>query len=68
LQTLKLDFGTLRVPRTARLSLIAGDDPQAYNEPGVPPAVVVRELEAAPFGRSITVPPVSVSLYEIAVK
>jgi len=66
-QTLKLDFGPLRVPRTARLSLIAGDDPQAYNKPGVPPAVVIREIGAAPFGRTITVPPVSVSLYEIAV-
>jgi alpha-N-arabinofuranosidase len=66
-QTLKLDFGALRVPSAARLSLIAGDDPQAYNEPGVPPAVVIREMEAAPFGRSVTVPPVSVSLYEIAV-
>ncbi len=64
--TLKLDFGAFRVPKTARLSLLAGDDPQAYNEPGVLPAVVVREIEDAPFGRSVTVPPVSVSLYEIA--
>lgn len=64
-RTLKLDFRGLRVPKTARLSLLAGDDPQAYNEPGVPPAVVIREIEGAPFGRSITVPPVSVSLYEI---
>lgn len=67
-QTLELDFGELRAPRTARLSLLAGDDPQAYNEPGVPPAVVIREVETAPFGRAVTVPPVSVSLYEIAIR
>ena len=67
-QTLRLDFGRLGLDRTARLFLIAGSDPQLYNEPGQPPAVVIQEKEGAPFGTAVTVPPVSVSLYEVAVR
>lgn len=65
--TLRLDAGELALPRTARLFLVAGDDPRACNVPGQPPGVAVRETEAAPFGKKLMVPPISVSLYEIAV-
>jgi alpha-L-arabinofuranosidase len=67
-QTVKLDFGTLRLASTANLYLIAGGDPQLYNEPGKPPAVVIEEKDGVSFGKKVTVPPVSVSLYEVAVK
>jgi alpha-N-arabinofuranosidase len=67
-RTLRLDAGKLRLPETARLFLVAGDDPRACNVPGRSPQVAVRETEAAPFGRKITVPPISVSLYEITVR
>ncbi|MGZ5556096.1 MAG: alpha-L-arabinofuranosidase C-terminal domain-containing protein, partial [Candidatus Aminicenantales bacterium] len=66
-QTIKIDAGTLRLPKTAKLFLVAGDDPRACNVPGQPPAVTVRETESAPFGKKITVPPISVSLYHIGV-
>ncbi|MGZ5439944.1 MAG: alpha-L-arabinofuranosidase C-terminal domain-containing protein, partial [Candidatus Aminicenantales bacterium] len=66
-QTIKLDAGKLRLPKTAKLFLVAGDDPRACNVPGQPPAVTVRETESAPFGKKITVPPISVSLYHIGV-
>ena len=66
-QTIRLDAGKLRLPKTARLFLVAGDDPRACNVPGQPPAVAVRETESAPFGKKITVPPISVSLYHIGV-
>jgi alpha-L-arabinofuranosidase len=66
-QTLSLDFGKLKLPKTAKLYLVAGDDPRACNVPGKPPAVVAKEVDAAPFGRKITVPPISVSLYHIGV-
>jgi hypothetical protein len=65
--TLKLDAGTIRLPRTARLFLVGGLDPRACNVPGQPPAVTVHETADAPFGKKILVPPISVSLYEIAV-
>jgi len=67
-QTVRLEAGTLRLPKKAKLFLVAGDDPRACNVPGQPPAVAVREIEAAPFGRTITVPPISVSLYQIGVR
>ena len=67
-QTLRLDFGALGLMKTAKLYLIAGGDPQLYNEPGKPPAVVIEEKDGVPFGKKVTLPPVSVSLYEVAVK
>ncbi|HMA54404.1 MAG TPA: alpha-L-arabinofuranosidase C-terminal domain-containing protein, partial [Acidobacteriota bacterium] len=66
-QTVRLDAGALRLPKTARLFLVAGDDPRACNVPGRPAQVAVRETESAPFGKSVTVPPISVSLYEVGI-
>jgi alpha-N-arabinofuranosidase len=63
--TLRIDAGKLRLPKTARLFLIDGTDPRACNVPGKDPQVVVKESADAPFGRSITVPPISVSLYHL---
>jgi len=64
---LRLDAGRLKLPKAARLFLVDGPDPRACNVPGEPPQVAVRETAAAPFGRKLTVPPISVSLYEIEV-
>ena len=66
-QTLRLDFGKLKLRKTAKLYLVAGDDPKACNVPGKPPAVVVKEVDDVPFGRKITVLPISVSLYQVGV-
>jgi alpha-N-arabinofuranosidase len=65
--TLKLDAGKLALPKTARFFLVGGLDPRACNVPGQPPGVAVHETEAAPFGKKLLVPPISVSLYEIEV-
>ena len=65
--TLRLDAGTLRLPKTARLFLVGGLDPRACNVPGRPPQVAVHETAEAPFGKAIVVPPISVSLYHIGV-
>lgn len=65
--TLKLDAGPLKLPKTARLFLVDGTDPRACNVPGKAPQVAVKESAAAPFGKTITVPPISVSLYHIGV-
>jgi alpha-N-arabinofuranosidase len=66
-QTLRLDLGKLKLAKTAKLYLVAGDDPRACNVPGKPPAVTVHETGDAPFGSRITVPPISVSLYQVEV-
>ena len=55
-QTFRLDTGKLRFSKMARLFLVDGPDPKAGNIPGQPPAVAVKETEAAPFGKTITVP------------
>jgi hypothetical protein len=58
----------MAVPATARLWRISGTDDRAYNEPGKPPAVTIQETASTPFGASITVPPMSISLYELQVR
>ena len=65
--TLRLDAGRPALPTTARLFLVGGLDPRACNVPGQPPAVAVHETGAAPFGKKLMVPPISVSLYQIGV-
>jgi alpha-N-arabinofuranosidase len=67
-QTVRLDFGKLGLAKTAKLYLIAGSDPQLHNEPGKPSDVTIQEKDGVPFGKRVTVPPISVSLYEVAVK
>ncbi len=66
--TLKLKARSVRLPKMAKLYLVAGDDPRACNVPGKPPGVVIEEKDAVVFGKRITVPPMSVSLYELAVR
>jgi alpha-N-arabinofuranosidase len=66
--TLKLDAGTIGLPKTARLFLVGGLDPRACNVPGQEPQVKVHETADAPFGAKLMVPPISVSLYEITVR
>jgi alpha-N-arabinofuranosidase len=52
----------------AKLYLITGKDEMACNVPGKVPGVTLVEKAGVPFGRSLTVPPMSVSLYEVPVK
>jgi alpha-L-arabinofuranosidase len=65
--SLRLDAGKMALPKTARLFLVGGLNPRACNVPGQEPQVSVHETEAAPFGRTVMLPPISVSLYEIEV-
>ena len=65
--SLRLDAGKLALPKTARFFLVGGLDPRACNVPGQEPQVAVHETEAAPFGKKLMVPPISVSLYEIEI-
>jgi alpha-L-arabinofuranosidase len=52
----------------AKLYVIAGKDEMACNIPGQDPGVTLIETDGVPFGRTLTVPPMSVSLYEVAAR
>ena len=49
----------------ATLRRIAGTDPKAYNEPGKPPAVKIEETANVPVGDRLTLPAMSISIYEL---
>ncbi|MBU4330261.1 MAG: alpha-L-arabinofuranosidase [Acidobacteria bacterium] len=66
-QTLSLIFKDMSLPELNRLWRISGSDPMAYNEPGKPPAVSIQEVEGENFSEKLTVPPLSISLYELKV-
>ncbi len=67
-QALDLKIEGAKVPTSARLWLLAGTDEKACNVPGKAPEVGFKEIKSAPFGTSLTVPPLSVSLYELDTK
>jgi alpha-N-arabinofuranosidase len=66
-QALDLRIDGVTVPRVARLSRVTGSDERAFNAPGKAPQVGVQTVEAEPFSSRIAVPPMSASLYELAV-
>jgi DUF1680 family protein/alpha-L-arabinofuranosidase len=51
-----------------RLSLIAHSDPMAYNEPGKPPEVMIEEKLIHGISNKLSVPPLSISLYELSAR
>jgi len=67
-QVLPMTFKGIKPPAAARLHLITGPDEGAYNEPGKDPVVKIVTTEGAPFGPKLTLPPLSISLYEIELK
>ncbi len=50
------------------LCLIAHTDPMAYNEPGKKPNVVIVEKPIAGFSGKKKLPPLSISLYKLAIR
>jgi len=67
-QTLALSVKGVSPPKTARLYRIAGTDPMAYNDPGKEPVIKIEETANALFGGRLTLPPLSVSVYQLEVK
>ena len=53
---------------TGRLWLIAHSDAMAYNEPGKPPRVVIKEKAVTDISNKLSLPPLSISLYELPVR
>ncbi|MBN1938593.1 MAG: carbohydrate binding domain-containing protein [Candidatus Aminicenantes bacterium] len=65
---LSLSVKGLRLASKAKLFRITGPDPLSKNMPGLPPEVKTVETAGVPFGGTLTLPPMSVSLYEIPVR
>lgn len=64
-QKLKIDLEGVKMPKTAKLYRIAGTNPKACNIPGKPPQVAIEETDRMPFGKTLILPPLSISLYMI---
>ncbi len=67
-QTLHLALSGVGLPRQARLWRISGSDPLAFNEPGLEPQVPIQDLGTAPFGNRLSLPPLSISLFELTIR
>ncbi len=67
-QNLPLSVKGARLSSKAKLWVITGVDPQSKNVPGKDPEVKTVEKKGVSFGSTLTVPPMSVSLYEIATR
>jgi len=50
------------------LWVISHSDPMAYNEPGKEPNVVIKEKAVSGISNNLSVPPLSISLYKLAVR
>jgi len=65
---LVIDLKGAELTGNGRVWLIAHSDPLAYNEPGKPPKVVIKEKSVAGVSKKLDVPPLSISLYELATR
>ena len=63
-----LDVSGATLTGTGQRWQIAGNDPTAYNEPGKPAAVVVKEDSVSDVADSLPVAPCSVTLYALTLK
>jgi alpha-N-arabinofuranosidase len=64
-QVLALQLKGAAFAPSATLRRIAGKDPMAYNEPGKPAVVKIAETTNVPVGERLTLPPMSISIYEL---
>jgi alpha-N-arabinofuranosidase len=62
-----LNIAGAKLTGSGRSWQIAGDDPMAYNEPGKPPRVTIEESEVRGVKDTLTVAPVSVTLFALEV-
>jgi alpha-N-arabinofuranosidase len=65
---LPMELKGAELPSKARLWQIAHTDPMAYNEPGKEPNVTIKEKTGSKISRKLSVPPLSINLYKLAIK
>jgi alpha-L-arabinofuranosidase len=64
-QAMELQLKGAAFAPAATLRRIAGTDPMAHNEPGKPPAVRIEETANVPAADKLTLPAMSISIYEL---
>jgi len=62
---LTMDLRGTRLRRSGKLWRIAHTDPMAYNEPGKEPNVVIEEEPVTGLSDTLSLPPLSISLYRL---
>ena len=67
-QQLALNIKSFELTGTGTLRFIANSDPQAHNDPGQAPKVVIEEKQLADVSDSLTVPRLSINLYTLKLK
>jgi len=65
---LKLNVSSLKLAGKAQTWIIAGNDPMAYNQPGEPRNVDIREAAATDLAGVVSVKPLSITLWKVAVQ
>jgi alpha-N-arabinofuranosidase len=64
---LTLDVKAAALGNKARVWVIADSDPMAYNEPGKPPRIVIKESQTD-FNGTVQLPAYSINLWELPIK
>jgi len=67
-QQLVLDVKGVRLAGTGKLERIADSDPQAYNDPGQAPKVVIEEKQLTQVPKRLAVAPLSINLYTLPLR
>ncbi|MBN2270916.1 MAG: glycoside hydrolase family 127 protein [Sedimentisphaerales bacterium] len=67
-QDLQMQLTGANLTGKGTLWIISHTDPMAYNEPGKEPNVVIKEEAADGISNKLSVPPLSISLYKLAVR
>ncbi|MEA3226375.1 MAG: hypothetical protein U9Q07_10535, partial [Planctomycetota bacterium] len=65
---LTVDLENTRLRRNGVLWRIAHTDPEAYNDPGKEPNVVINEKKISGFSNNMKLPPLSISLYKFGIR
>jgi alpha-N-arabinofuranosidase len=65
---LKLNLSSVKLTGQAQTWVIAGDDPLAYNQPGEPRKVDIQEAGSTDLSGVVTVKPLSITLWKVAVQ
>jgi alpha-N-arabinofuranosidase len=66
--TLPITFKNVKITGSGKLFLIAGDDPQAYNQPGEKPKIEIVEKPVSGISDTLVLPQLSASLYVLDVQ
>jgi alpha-N-arabinofuranosidase len=66
--SLKLNLNSVRPSSSAKAWVITADDPMAYNQPGEPRKVDVHEAAAANLNETVSVNPLSITLWKAPIR